>query len=216
MKQETKDLAELVFGKMTGVNHTYRFSGIIKSKEQSVAEHSYWTALIAGSLANYENEMRRRNGKFLAKIDIGLLYQQALFHDIEEVITGDINHLFKHRKEGQDFRKLLHDLTVASVKEELFDKILNGQNYFEDWQSSHLDNENNFLIKMGDWLQLLQYTNEEYNRGNIYFTSTIKRVLKLIEDKNNAESLKDRFLYVPDLIKELMTNYLETQNFNKK
>ena len=202
-------LKEIVLGKIAGLNHTYRFSGSVKTKDQSVAEHSFWTALIAGALAKYENEKRKENGKYVSPLNTAKLYEQALFHDIEEVVTGDINHLFKHRSEGKEFRKLLNELTIASVKEEIFDIILCGDIYMEDWKESHEDTEENYLIKMGDWLQLLQYVDEEYRRGNNYFIPVIKRVVKLITDKNNSELLRYRFFYTPFLIKDFLEEYVE-------
>lgn len=208
MDEQVKKLMELVFGKISGLNHTYRFSGTIKTKEQSVAEHSYWTAVFAGALAKYENEMRRINGKYLSPLNIAKLYDQALFHDVEEVITGDINHLFKHRSDGVEFRTILAGLTELSIKEEIFDVILCGNQYTESWRNSHEDTEENYLIKMGDWLQLLQYTNEEYRKGNVYCIPTIKRVVKLITDKNNKEITLNRFFYVPQLIREFSEEYV--------
>lgn len=202
-------LENLIFGKMSGLNHTYRFSGTIKQRDQSVAEHSYWTAVIAGALANYENFMRKKKQKIVSSLDLKTLYEQALFHDIEEVITGDINHLFKNESGELKFKQELERVTRVVVKREIFDIILNGEIYFENWIKSHEETEHNYLIKMGDWLQLLQYVIEEYNIGNIYFVSTIKRVIKLIKNKNNSEKQKERFFFVPDLIDKYMVKFEE-------
>ena len=202
-QEDVNGLFNLILGKISGLNYTYRFSGTRKIKEQSVSEHSYWTAKIAGSLARYENKMRKENGIIEANINLALVYEHALYHDDEEVITGDINHVFKHHPEGRNFRYELNLLIKKNVVD-LFENLLLGKYFYSVWETSHDDNEITFLIKMGDWLQLLQYSIEEIKFGNKEFEKVKERVIGLLNEKNDIELNNNRLYYVPSLIKEFL------------
>lgn len=203
-KKDAEKMKELFLGKMTGLNHTYRFSGKMKNKDQSVSEHSYWTAIISLALTIYENKMRKKYANNLASLDVGKVLSMALLHDVEEVITGDINHLFKHSSSGQNFRKELDDLVKKEANLELFQKIICGEELEKFWLDSHEDSEINYIIKISDWLQLLQYVLEEKRRGNSYFQETLERVSGLLTRKTMEEIEKERLLYIPFLIRDLL------------
>lgn len=202
-KENVEALNKLIFGEMSGINHTYRFSGQKKIRNQSVAEHSYWTAIIAVSLARYENSMCKKYGVIKSPIIIGKLYDQCMMHDVDEVISGDINHIFKHNEESEAFKVELNKLLEKRVPNVLFDNILCGEYYKKAWKDSHKDDDYNFLLKMGDWLQLYQYAVEEYKLGNTYFLEIIKRVLWLLSQKfSNLERYS--LIYAPNLIKNFI------------
>jgi len=207
---QEKKLSELVLGKMSGLNHTFRFSGMKKIRNQSVSEHSYWTAVIAASLAYYENEQRIKNGTRIAPVEVLKVYESSLMHDIEEILSGDIIHTFKHSKEGSGFINELDSLIKKVLPVQIFDKILSGDVFLKSWEDSHHDSEYSYLVKMGDWFQLLQYSVEEYELGNKNFESIILKVLELIKTKNDAERyVQKRLLFVPDLIENFIKEFLE-------
>lgn len=210
---DVKSLDNLIFGKMSGLNHTFRFSGQKKIRNQSVAEHSYWTAIIAVALARYENMMRKKQQEILSPLNIELLYDLCIFHDVDEVITGDLNHRFKHSEEGEDFRREFSKLIDLVVPKILF-RILSGADVETSWKLSHNKNdEYNYLLKMGDWLQLLQYAVEEVELGNKKFMSKVIRVIGLIKNKNISERYitQARLFFVPKLIDDYLDYFIKVK-----
>ena len=94
------------------------------SGAESVAEHSFRTAIIAFTLARLDGG-----------VDVGRVVQMALFHDIPEARTGDLNYVNKKYVQvdetkaiedlartlpfGDDYRSLLEELALGASREAL-------------------------------------------------------------------------------------------------
>jgi len=61
---------------------------------ENVSEHSYHVALLTHALGTIGREV------FGQEVDVGAAVTLALFHDVEEVITGDIPTPVKHHSAG--------------------------------------------------------------------------------------------------------------------
>lgn len=198
-------LKELIFGSLVGVSYTYRFSGSKKIRNENIAEHSYYVAIIAGALAKYENEMIEKFGDVnnIKQVDLLKVYEFSLFHDVEEICTSDMLHTFKaamNRKTKEEVDKVIDFL----FEEEVAD-IFIGDKIYDIWKNSHVKNKPEYLfLKLGDWLQLLQYINEEEKLGNTNFKDIKNRGYKLILSLTDYPVYKD--YYVIKLIKHLINN----------
>jgi putative hydrolases of HD superfamily len=87
----------------------YDQAGIDKLKVESVADHSYRCAMLATVLADE------------AGLDSGKVSKMMLLHDLEEVITGDINRIEKEKedpevvkaRELKAFKKVISNLSIG-------------------------------------------------------------------------------------------------------
>ena len=82
-------LKELLLGSLSRLKNIVRFSNSHKIIHESVAEHSFSTAVYALVLG----EELRRGG---LEINVELAVKRALLHDIEESCSGDYIRTFKH------------------------------------------------------------------------------------------------------------------------
>ena len=72
---------EIMAGNLIMLKHTYRYSSVPVLVRENVAEHSFWTAILAVTIA-IELQMSRQ--------EIGKVALKSLLHDIEESMTGDL------------------------------------------------------------------------------------------------------------------------------
>jgi 5'-deoxynucleotidase YfbR-like HD superfamily hydrolase len=122
---------------------------------QSVAEHSYYVALLATGFADQLEE--RGVG-----VDRGVVMELALWHDAAEAICGDIPHPVKRANdqiyqafEALEARALARLTSYASaITSEIFLEAANALTL------EHL------LVKLADWIELVLYVHEESRLGN--------------------------------------------------
>lgn len=72
------------FALISRMKYVNRWGLMHNDREENLMEHSFETAVIAGALANIENEM------FGGAYDVDKITQAALFHDASEIVTGDM------------------------------------------------------------------------------------------------------------------------------
>lgn len=76
--------------KLRALSHCWRWNYHPRIRQESVAEHSYWTAVYAQTLADYMG------------VDSGVATSYALYHDAEEAITGDLPGPVKRGRSWKD------------------------------------------------------------------------------------------------------------------
>lgn len=131
---------------------------------ENVSQHSFWVGLFSTCLA--EEIFPDENCTFSAKIKLRIT-RLALFHDLDEFITGDINHTVKNNVyNGSDIKENL-DLLIEKTVLDKFDTnapfsrmMLNYLVY-----DHKLDLEKH-IVKICDWLSFLKYLQNEIDLGN--------------------------------------------------
>ena len=81
------------FAYLSRLNHIYRWSLMRNTFSENVAEHTAQVAFIAHGIATIGN-IRYGRG-----YDVGYIAQLALFHDVGEVLTGDLATPIKYQNE---------------------------------------------------------------------------------------------------------------------
>ena len=164
-------LADLVFE--TGMlRHTERTGwAFLGTGRENVAEHSWRTSAIAYIL-----------GK-MAGVDPARVAMLALFHDLHEARTGDLNYVY-HRYDKADAESAL---THATQGTGLADDIVGFWREFEQAESPEAQ-----LAKDADQLDLIANLAVELAKGNTFarewLDSALKR-LKTPEGQQLAEQL---------------------------
>lgn len=146
---------------------------------ENISQHSFWVVLFTWILC--------KKGDF-DSIFTSRAMSYALFHDLDEIFTGDLNHKFKYDKNnGLDLEKIKeYGRLKCHAKLASF-----GINESDIQDVFNQDATVKKLVKFADWLSALQFLNFELALGN--------RTTKVRTD----------FLYclvgVADSIKQLLT-----------
>lgn len=157
---------------------------------ENVQEHSLQVAMVAHALALI------RNRYFDGDLNPDRIATLAMFHDVSEVLTGDLPTPVKYfnpaiKDEYKKIEKIaeqkLIDMAPVDFRED-YAKLIDSQ--------YHSDDEA-FIVKAADVLCAYLKTLEELNSGNREFTLAKKRLDQMLKDYHSDEV--DYFLkrYVP-------------------
>lgn len=156
------------FAFLSRMKYINRWGLMHNSRFENLSEHSFETAIIAGALANLENELYGGN------YDAEKITVHALFHDCAEIITGDLPTPVKHNNHALhaaygDIERAAQDTLITGLPGEL-KEIYRG--YMEEHP----------LIKAADRLSALIKCIEEREGGNRDFESAETAIRKDIEN----------------------------------
>ena len=160
------NLRELLIGNPSRLRYVVRFSTCHTVHKESVAEHSYYVALYALLISEWL--------VFEVQYDFGVvglcretLLRDALLHDFEEAITGDVNRVFKYSdpaiKEALDIggelalRTIVHKLQI--------DCDMNAWAW--RWRHCKQDGYEGRILDFCDFLSVLSYVVQELTNANI-------------------------------------------------
>lgn len=159
-------------------------------RTENVQEHSLQVAMVAHSLALI------RNKYFNGSVNPYKIATQAMFHDVSEVLTGDLPTPVKYYNPAiqTEYKKIekiaeqkLIDMAPADFKEDYAALI----------QHEGQDESEAFIIKAADVICAYLKTLEELSAGNQEFVLAKKRLDKILKDYHSEEV--DYFMraYVP-------------------
>lgn len=148
----------------------YQFLG---SGGESVADHSFRTALIAYTLA------RMSEGVDLLKV-----LAMALFHDVPEARTGDLNYVNKRYVKANE-KQAVADIAQALPFGEDFQAI------FEEYRQEKT--EESRIVHDADQLDLILELKEQSDLGNRYAPKWIAFALKRLRT-HTGKALADEIL----------------------
>jgi len=165
------NLIEFVFGQHNRLSCIKRYNNTPKLSEESVAEHSYYVAVMAMLIADYLSIEKD------IIIDVEDLLRMALLHDLEEIISGDI---IKVLKSG-GFKEELDKMNERSMHFLVDGLGRQGEYYFNSWKSAK--NKMSLeakIIDLVDWLAILVYCVKEIHMGNKYFVEILEYVVEVM------------------------------------
>ena len=150
------------------MKHIKRWGLMQNTRDENLSEHSLEVALIANLLSNIGNTY------FGKSYNAEYITTQALFHDAQEILTGDLPTPIKYynkeiTKVYKNIENEAKEKLLKTLPKELTEKYVN---YFED----------NNIIKAADKLAAYIKCKKEINAGNKEFIQAEKNVKKLIEE----------------------------------
>ena len=183
-------------------------------KNSNVAEHSFYTALLAMLFADLENDrimtetMRDHNIEVDSELflelfkepeirnkmyDTSEVIKRALLHDLEESITGDI--LYPLKNENKTMKPLLKSIISKIVNDELFEDIPaeRVRNYYVGlWRKSKDETKEGRLVAAADKFEILLYAISEIELGNMGFYAIYNKALSILHKEfSDIECIHD-------------------------
>lgn len=156
------DLKGMLLGPMSNLRHVIRFGTCFRLHQESVAEHSFFTAFYAMMVAKAME---------MPSDAVGRIVRKALLHDMEEAITNDFPRPFKYSGDG-----IREALTKAShiAAFDMARSLIPGNDarssaerslLFQDWHGAK-EGEEGVVLEFADFLSALSYVANEVRNGN--------------------------------------------------
>jgi len=207
VKKHTVDLSRVVLGDLSRLRFVIRFSNCPRIHNESVGEHSFYTALYSYFIA----VGLRVQGH---EIYIGQVLAKALMHDVDECLSGDFIRMFKHS--NPELKQAI-DQASAKFTKGMTRDISNSSTladvYFADWEKAKLGREGK-IVAFADYLSVLSYVAQEIELGNVRMRRQIPE-LKRFHSSFRSPDFKFLEEYV-DQAEEVLKSLPEDKNECRK
>ncbi len=159
------NLRELLLGHSQRLRYVVRFSTCHRVHDESVAEHSFYTALYTAMMCRgleIQDEYR-------GKIDVARAIEGALIHDLEEARSGDFPRPFKYSDER--LKQALDNASGAAAHQCFFPIF--GTSWMTDrmlfaWaRAKDKQTKEGCLVELADYLSVLSYIWAEVRGSNL-------------------------------------------------
>ncbi len=150
-------IQEVLYGDLRRMSDVFRYSAQPVLQRENVAEHSFWTSLIAVTI------VAEIGGDYKMMGDVAV---RSIFHDIEETGTGDLVRDMKY------FDQETRD-AIGRVEEVFADRLFSnfGPNEFilkHVWKTAKDDSVEGKIVALADLLCVLAYCERERVFGNCH------------------------------------------------
>lgn len=166
-------IREVLYGEFRRVSYVYRYSALPVLNRENVAEHSWWTAIIAVTIAAELGWSLTLQGEVALR---------AILHDIEEIGTGDLVREAKYFDDQMraDFRRV-----EEAFARRLFEKVGGdaGESFTYVWDVAKDDSKAGKVVALADLLCVIAYCRHEESIGNTHLARVEEECLKLIDTK---------------------------------
>lgn len=174
---ENNEFLKLIDSPLLKTDNVNRYSGIYQASPELLSVHIVDVQFLALMIA--------RNFLMNSEpVNIGILLEKCLIHDIDETLTGDFTRLVKYSS------KTCHDALEAvaeSVVSEI-SKDIDKTNYILNiWKSSKDDTTEGYILKLCDMLSVIKKISKEVDfLGNNNFLKVAIEVRSYIDDLNKT------------------------------
>ena len=156
--------------KWNAISSTTRWNSIPRIKDESLRDHLYLCTLFGRIIVE---ELFGNDKPYLVEFKLDVV-TACMFHDFDEIFTGDILHHVKHNNfNGSKIREAVDEFVHMKLREE-FDRNLPSQKMLVDGIEIQ-DKTIKGIVKVVDWLSCLIYVESEKELGNKNFDSYIPK-----------------------------------------
>ncbi len=172
------------FALCSRMKYINRWGLMRNAREENIAEHSLEVAIITHLLC----EMRNR--RFGGNIDVSKAVLTALYHDVPEIITGDLPTPVKYYDPGiRDAYKRVEQAAAKKLMDGIPEDLRDG---YRPLIEEEPEQEIGIIVKAADKLSALIKCLEERHSGSKDFEEAEKATLKSIKSMRLPEA--DAFL----------------------
>jgi len=166
---------ELVSSPLMNLDHTYRYSGTKLVEAESLSQHIIDTVMLGLKIIDEVNKIAGfeyiQSSKYVMK---------AVYHDLEEVITGDIPRPVKYYSEGT--RESLKDVADSVAKKFFKSQFSNSELHYELWRDAKEEPEG-LILKLVDTLVVANKVIKEVSLlHNYYMLRVAHEVLQYLKE----------------------------------
>jgi 5'-deoxynucleotidase YfbR-like HD superfamily hydrolase len=166
----------------------YRYAGMHAAHRESVAEHSFFVAIIADMVV----ALLKQHSPSLV-VDEALVMRMALYHDIEEAYTGDIITPVKYSSDQlHEAWDTLSDTLLRTGAARDFgenscvaDRVVGVHGQYEDQKMKSIEGR---IVKFADLAQSVAYLLAECRSGNTHASPVLSNVLSNMHDLFDEDS----------------------------
>jgi len=153
-----------LFGVLSGLSGTDRFSNAKLIHRESVLEHTGGVSLTCYLLC------RELESIAIGSIDPKEVMYRAAIHDVEELLTGDLPRVFKHR--NQETKAMFKQLGNDAMDRIVNDLDLISRGFVLDDYDRAKDGAEGLIVAIADCLAVVYKVHEEsVERGNLSIMS---------------------------------------------
>lgn len=184
------NLSSLLSGDMMRIRNVIRFSNSTRIKDETVAEHSYFTAYYALVLACTFSAVYQEH------LDYEEILSSAIMHDVDEAKSGDFVRHFKYS--DKELKSKIEQVTDELMDNAMMD-LYNPERKSEArppamflhtrWRYAKNDTLEGDIVAFADFLSVLSYVVNEIACGN-------KKIIEQLDDMYEyAKSFYNRHLF---------------------
>jgi len=167
------------FGYLARMKHIRRWGLMRNTRDENIQEHSLQAAMIAHALAVIKNKL------FGGNVDAERVMALAVYHEVGEVITGDLATPIKYfnpeiKNAYKEIERVAEDKLLRMLPDEL-------RGEFEPLVKQREDDEAHAIVKAADKICAYLKCVEEMSAGNSEFAKAKKTLKKTIDSMNRPE-----------------------------
>jgi 5'-deoxynucleotidase YfbR-like HD superfamily hydrolase len=178
-----------MFGMLSGLSGTMRFSNAKLSNQESVLEHIGCVGIICYLITSEMNKMTP------GTIDPGPVLARAMAHDVEEVLMGDVPRVTKYSSERS--REMFRELEEVMMSRLIGELEMQSGDLIQDHREAKRDSEG-LIVELADILAVVYKIYEEaVMRGNMAMMSRatscheqLSGVSQKVSDSSWSEEVK--------------------------
>lgn len=158
----------LVSSPMMNATNIYRYSGIKLVESENLAEHTYETLMLGYIIISNIKRLCPSED-----ISLESYMHQALHHDLEESLTGDVARPLKYHNSDvkRELNKVAYEVSLEMYKDYFSEREF--QLYWEDAKSG----KEGFILRIVDMLTVaFKAVKEVRVLNNMYFMKVVKEV----------------------------------------
>lgn len=182
------------FAMMARMKYIERWALMRNSRQENISEHSLEVAMLAHGLAIISNE------KCGGNLNVERIALMALYHDANEIITGDMPTPVKYfDKDIKTAYKNVEDVANRTLIDKLPEYM---KKYYDSVFFQRKSQEEEWkIVKAADKLSALIKCMEELRSGNQEFKTALETTRQALEDMKmkEVETFMEEFLPAYDL-----------------
>lgn len=160
---KSNEFLKLISSPLMNLDHTYRYSGTKLVEPESLSQHIVDTIMLGIKIIDEINARSEATPYFLSTEKY---LMKAFYHDLEEVITGDIPRPLKYHDEDtlSSMRNVADEVAESLFKNQFHDWIY----HYKLWSESKDDKEG-YILKIVDNLVVVNKVAKEVSLLNNYY-----------------------------------------------